>query len=199
MQCNVQDEGQGIVLDQFGNLANPLAHYKGTGPEVWEQTKGQVTHFVSSMGTTGTIMGTSKYLKEQNPDVRIVGLQPKEGSAIAGIRRWPKEYLPTIFQVTVRPHICDPTHLLVHMSVVGEQAPFFIIAPLPVVSELITMWAVSFLIHAAGMPHHEGNTRSIQVLTRLLHCKRALPWKPRERRLCEVLHAFFYAAYAMQC
>ena len=96
----LQEEGQGIVLDQFGNLANPLAHYKGTGPEVWEQTKGRVTHFVSSMGTTGTIMGTSRYLKEQNPDVRIVGLQPKEGSAIAGIRRWPKEYLPTIFQVS---------------------------------------------------------------------------------------------------
>ncbi|KAL3144229.1 hypothetical protein ABBQ32_004009 [Trebouxia sp. C0010 RCD-2024] len=94
----MQAEGLGIVLDQFGNLANPLAHYKGTGPEVWRQTKGQVTHFVSSMGTTGTIMGTSRYLKEQNPDVRIVGLQPKEGSAIAGIRRWPKEYLPTIFQ-----------------------------------------------------------------------------------------------------
>lgn len=104
MQYALQDEGQGIVLDQFGNLANPLAHYRGTGPEVWEQTKGRVTHFVSSMGTTGTIMGTSKYLKEQNPDVRIVGLQPKEGSAIAGIRRWPKEYLPTIFQVTVRQH-----------------------------------------------------------------------------------------------
>lgn len=100
------------MLDQFGNLANPLAHYKGTGPEVWQQTKGRVTHFVSSMGTTGTIMGTSKYLKEQNPDVRIVGLQPKEGSAIAGIRRWPKEYLPTIFQVTVRPNICEPTHLI---------------------------------------------------------------------------------------
>ena len=102
MQCTLQDEGKGIVLDQFGNLANPLAHYKGTGPEVWEQTKGRITHFVSSMGTTGTIMGTSRYLKEQNPDVRIVGLQPREGSAIAGIRRWPKEYLPTIFQVTVR-------------------------------------------------------------------------------------------------
>ena len=88
-----------MVLDQFGNLANPLAHYQGTGPEIWEQTKGKVTHFVSSMGTTGTIMGTSRFLKGKKPDVRIVGLQPKEGSAIAGIRRWPKEYLPTIFQV----------------------------------------------------------------------------------------------------
>lgn len=95
----MQAEGQGTVLDQFGNLANPLAHYQGTGPEIWQQTKGKVTHFVSSMGTTGTIMGTSRYLKEQKPDVRIIGLQPKEGSAIAGIRRWPKEYLPTIFQV----------------------------------------------------------------------------------------------------
>ena len=95
----VQGEGQGVVLDQFGNLDNPLAHFKGTGPEIWEQTKGKVTHFVSSMGTTGTIMGTSRFLKQQNPDIRIVGLQPKEGSAIAGIRRWPKEYLPTIFQV----------------------------------------------------------------------------------------------------
>lgn len=103
MPSLVQDEGKGIVLDQFGNLANPLAHYKGTGPEVWKQTKGKVTHFVSSMGTTGTIMGTSRYLKEQNPNVQIVGLQPKEGSAIAGIRRWPKEYLPTIFQVCVGP------------------------------------------------------------------------------------------------
>jgi len=96
---NMQAEGQGTVLDQFGNLANPLAHYQGTGPEIWQQTKGKVTHFVSSMGTTGTIMGTSRFLKDQKPDVRIIGLQPKEGSAIAGIRRWPKEYLPTIFQV----------------------------------------------------------------------------------------------------
>lgn len=111
------------MLDQFGNLANPLAHYKGTGPEVWEQTKGRVTHFVSSMGTTGTIMGTSRYLKERNPDVRIVGLQPKEGSAIAGIRRWPKEYLPTIFQVTakaacLRRHI---TRLLIMQDHVDSQ------------------------------------------------------------------------------
>ncbi|DBB17735.1 hypothetical protein WJX82_006524 [Trebouxia sp. C0006] len=98
MASRMQAEGQGTVLDQFGNLANPMAHYQGTGPEIWQQTKGKVTHFVSSMGTTGTIMGTSRYLKEQKPDVRIIGLQPKEGSAIAGIRRWPKEYLPTIFQ-----------------------------------------------------------------------------------------------------
>ena len=103
MCYHLQAEGQGTVLDQFGNLANPLAHYNGTGPEIWEQTSGRVTHFVSSMGTTGTIMGTSRYLKEQNPEVRIIGLQPQEGSAIAGIRRWPKEYLPTIFQVCAWP------------------------------------------------------------------------------------------------
>jgi len=90
-------EGQGIVLDQFGNTDNPLAHYEGTGPELWRQTQGEITHFVSSMGTTGTIMGTSRYLKEQNPDIEIVGLQPDEGASIPGIRRWPKEYLPTIF------------------------------------------------------------------------------------------------------
>ena len=125
MQCVVQDEGKGIVLDQFGNLANPLAHYKGTGPEVWQQTKGQVTHFVSSMGTTGTIVGTSKYLKEQNPDVRIVGLQPKEGSAIAGIRRWPKEYLPTIFQVTVKPHVASLHVFLVTCQSLGSRLPVF--------------------------------------------------------------------------
>jgi len=93
----MQADGQGVVLDQFGNLDNPLAHYSGTGPEIWEQTGGRVTHFVSSMGTTGTIMGTSRYLKGMNPDIQIVGLQPKEGASIPGIRRWPKEYLPGIF------------------------------------------------------------------------------------------------------
>jgi len=94
----MQDKGEGIVLNQFGNLDNPEAHYKGTGPEIWQQTQGQVSHFVSSMGTTGTIMGTSRFLKEQNPDIRIVGLQPADGAAIPGIRRWPEEYLPTIFE-----------------------------------------------------------------------------------------------------
>jgi cysteine synthase B len=96
----MQEKGEGIVLDQFGNQDNPLAHYQGTGPEIWQQTKGRVTHFVSAMGTTGTIMGTSRYLKEQNPEVQIIGLQPEEGAAIPGIRRWPKEYLPTIFDET---------------------------------------------------------------------------------------------------
>lgn len=93
----MQAEGQGIVLDQFGNLDNPRAHYDGTGPEIWQQTNGKVTHFVSAMGTTGTIMGVSKYLKEQNADIEIVGLQPIDGAAIPGIRRWPKAYLPSIF------------------------------------------------------------------------------------------------------
>lgn len=93
----MQERGEGIVLDQFSNLDNPEAHYQGTGPEIWEQTQGKVTHFVSSMGTTGTIMGTSRFLKEQSTDVQIVGLQPSEGAQIPGIRRWPHEYLPKIF------------------------------------------------------------------------------------------------------
>lgn len=93
----MQSEGKGIVLDQFSNEDNPLAHYNGTGPEIWAQTKGTVTHFVSAMGTTGTIMGSSHYLKEKNPNIQIVGLQPKEGASIPGIRRWPKAYLPSIF------------------------------------------------------------------------------------------------------
>ncbi|MEG0968742.1 MAG: pyridoxal-phosphate dependent enzyme, partial [Pseudomonas sp.] len=94
----LQADGRGLVLDQFGNGDNPEAHYVSTGPEIWRQTQGTITHFVSSMGTTGTIMGCSRYLKEQNPAVQIVGLQPMEGSAIPGIRRWPEEYLPKIYQ-----------------------------------------------------------------------------------------------------
>ena len=94
----MRDEGKGIILDQFANPDNPLAHYEGTGPEIWEQTGGRITHFVSSMGTTGTIMGVSRFLKEQKPEVQIVGLQPMEGAAIPGIRRWPQEYLPKIYQ-----------------------------------------------------------------------------------------------------
>lgn len=90
--------GEGTMLDQFSNPDNPLAHYEGTGPEIWRDTGGEVTHFVSAMGTTGTIMGVSRYLKEQNPQIRIVGVQPMEGSSIPGIRRWPKEYLPRIYQ-----------------------------------------------------------------------------------------------------
>jgi cysteine synthase B len=90
-------DGHGKVLNQFANPDNPRAHYEGTGPEIWHDTNGRVTHFVSSMGTTGTIMGTSRFLKEQNPEVQIIGVQPSEGSQIPGIRAWPPEYLPKIF------------------------------------------------------------------------------------------------------
>ena len=93
----MQAEGKGRVLDQFSNPDNPLAHYEGTGPEIWRDTGGEITHFVSSMGTTGTIMGTSAYLKSQNPKIMIIGVQPQEGASIPGIRRWPKAYLPNIF------------------------------------------------------------------------------------------------------
>ncbi len=93
----MQADGKGLVLDQFSNADNPEAHYLSTGPEIWRQTRGRVTHFVSSMGTTGTIMGVSRYLKEQNNKVQIIGLQPQDGSAIPGIRRWPKAYLPNIY------------------------------------------------------------------------------------------------------
>jgi cysteine synthase B len=103
----MQAEGRGKVLDQFANGDNPEAHYRSTGPEIWQQTAGSITHFVSSMGTTGTIMGTSRYLKEQNPQVQIVGLQPMEGSAIPGIRRWPTEYLPKIYQAERVDRIVD--------------------------------------------------------------------------------------------
>ncbi|MFT7300573.1 MAG: cysteine synthase B [Porticoccus sp.] len=93
----MEARGEGIVLDQFSNRDNPLAHYEHTGPEIWRQSGCRVTHFVSSMGTTGTIMGVSRYLKEQNPDIQIIGLQPEEGASIPGIRRWEKDYLPDIF------------------------------------------------------------------------------------------------------
>ncbi|MDC0999834.1 cysteine synthase CysM [Methylophilaceae bacterium] len=93
----MQKKGMGIVLDQFGNTNNPKAHYKGTGPEIWRDTNKKVTHFISSMGTTGTIVGTSKFLKEKNKNIKIIGVQPEEGAQIPGIRKWPKEYLPSIF------------------------------------------------------------------------------------------------------
>lgn len=93
----MQQKGEGKVLDQFANPDNPMAHYHTTGPEIWRDSQGEVTHFVSAMGTTGTIMGTSMYLKEQNTEIQIVGVQPTEGSSIPGIRRWPKEYLPQIY------------------------------------------------------------------------------------------------------
>jgi len=107
LALEMQAKGQGKVLDQFANQDNPEAHYSGTGPEIWEQTHGRITHFVSSMGTTGTIMGTSRYLKEQNQDITIVGLQPEDGSQIPGIRRWPKAYLPTIFDETRVDRVLD--------------------------------------------------------------------------------------------
>lgn len=99
----MQQQGKGIVLDQFSNPDNPRAHFETTGPELWQATEGKITHFVSCMGTTGTIMGCSRYLKGQNPAVQIIGLQPAEGAAIPGIRRWPTEYLPKIFE----PHRVD--------------------------------------------------------------------------------------------
>lgn len=107
LALQMQAEGKGIVLNQFGNTDNPLAHYQGTGPEIWRDTEGKVTHFISSMGTTGTIMGTSRYLKEQNSAIQIVGLQPETGAQIAGIRRWPTEYLPTIFEPSRVDQIID--------------------------------------------------------------------------------------------
>ena len=93
----MQKDGQGIILDQFANHDNPRAHYESTGPEIWRDTDGRITHFVSAMGTTGTIMGVSQYLKEQREDIRIIGAQPEEGSSIPGIRKWPEAYLPKIF------------------------------------------------------------------------------------------------------
>jgi cysteine synthase B len=105
----MQAEGKGKVLDQFANGDNPEAHYRGTGPEIWQQTGGGITHFISSMGTTGTIMGTSRYLKEQNPAIEIIGLQPQDGSAIPGIRRWPQEYLPSIYDASRVDRVLDIT------------------------------------------------------------------------------------------
>ena len=106
---DMEARGEGKILNQFANSNNPLAHFSGTGPEIWRDTHGEVTHFVSAMGTTGTIMGTSKYLKAQNPDVQIVGLQPSEGSQIAGIRRWPEAYLPSIYEPERGDDILDIT------------------------------------------------------------------------------------------
>ena len=97
LAVKMRGEGKGIILDQFANPDNPLAHYRGTGPEIWRDTSGTITHFVSAMGTTGTIMGVSRYLKERNPAIRIIGAQPEEGSQIPGIRKWPEAYLPKIF------------------------------------------------------------------------------------------------------
>ena len=109
LAADMEARGDGRVLDQFANADNPLAHYHGTGPEVWRDTQQGVTHFVSSMGTTGTIMGTSKFLKEQNPRIEITGLQPGEGAKIPGIRRWPEAYLPKIYDPTRVDRIIDVT------------------------------------------------------------------------------------------
>lgn len=98
LALKMEEEGKGKVLDQFSNPDNPCAHYETTGPEIWRDTGGKITHFVSAMGTTGTIMGNSRYLKEQNPEIQIVGVQPEEGASIPGIRRWTPEYLPKIFE-----------------------------------------------------------------------------------------------------
>ena len=105
----MQARGEGLVLDQFNNPANPDAHYLSTGPEIWRQSEGAITHFVSAMGTTGTIMGVSRYLKEQNPAVQVIGLQPAEGSQIPGIRRWPEAYMPAIFDPERVDRVLDVT------------------------------------------------------------------------------------------
>ncbi|MAN50470.1 MULTISPECIES: cysteine synthase CysM [unclassified Marinimicrobium] len=107
LALRMQAEGRGRVLDQFGNASNPQAHYETTGPEIWHQTDGRITHFISSMGTTGTIMGCSRYFKEQNPNIEIIGLQPDENAKIPGIRRWPEAYLPKIYDASRVDHIVN--------------------------------------------------------------------------------------------
>lgn len=104
---SMETDGLGRVLDQFGNSDNPLAHFENTGPEIWEQSGRKITHFVSSMGTTGTIMGVSRYLKSKNPNIQIIGLQPEDGASIPGIRRWPKKYLPSIYKSSQVDQIID--------------------------------------------------------------------------------------------
>lgn len=107
----MEERGEGKVLDQFGNPDNPQAHYESTGPEIWRQTGGTITHFVASMGTTGTIMGVSRYLKEQNPAIQIVGLQPEEGASIPGIRRWPEAYMPKVFDASMVDRIINMSQI----------------------------------------------------------------------------------------
>ena len=108
----MEAQGKGRILDQFANPDNPRSHYEGTGPELWRDTNGKITHFVSAMGTTGTIMGTSRFLKEMNPNIQIIGVQPEDGARIPGIRRWPKEYMPKIFECTRVDRIIDVTQSL---------------------------------------------------------------------------------------
>ena len=109
LALEMQAKGEGKVLDQFANPDNPLSHYRSTGPEVFEDTEGQVTHFVSSMGTTGTIMGVSRYLKEVKPEIQIVGVEPAEGSRIPGIRKWPEAYIPKIFDASAVDRMIEVT------------------------------------------------------------------------------------------
>ncbi len=130
LALQMQQEGKGKVLDQFNNLDNPDAHFRSTGPEIWQQSQGKITHFVSSMGTTGTIMGVSRYLKQQNPQIQIIGLQPSEGSAIPGIRRWPQAYLPGIFDAARVDQVLDVTQtdaeqtaLIALMAHIGSYVP----------------------------------------------------------------------------
>ncbi|WP_233011111.1 cysteine synthase CysM [Rheinheimera faecalis] len=123
----MQAEGVGLVLDQFNNSDNPAAHFASTGPEIWQQSQGKITHFVSSMGTTGTIMGVSRYLKQHNPDIQIIGLQPAEGSSIPGIRRWPEAYLPGFYEKQRVDQIIDITadQALVTMRQLAQQEGIF--------------------------------------------------------------------------
>lgn len=109
MALQMEARGEGVILNQFGNTDNPLAHFESTGPEIWRDTDGQVTHFVSSMGTTGTITGTGQFLKQQNSKIQIMGVQPADGASIPGIRKWPKEYLPTFFDADVVNRIWEVT------------------------------------------------------------------------------------------
>lgn len=123
----MQADGQGLVLDQFNNRDNPAAHFTSTGPEIWQQSQGKVTHFISSMGTTGTIMGVSRYLKQQNPAIQIIGLQPTEGSSIPGIRRWPEAYLPGFYEKQRVDQIIDITaeQALATMRQLAQQEGIF--------------------------------------------------------------------------
>lgn len=123
----MQAEGSGLVLDQFNNTDNPAAHFASTGPEIWQQSQGKITHFVSSMGTTGTIMGVSRYLKQHNPDIQIIGLQPAEGSSIPGIRRWPEAYLPGFYEKQRVDQIIDITadQALATMRQLAQQEGIF--------------------------------------------------------------------------
>ena len=122
LALQMQAEGNGKVLNQFANPDNPLAHYEGTGPEIWRDTQGKVTHFVSAMGTTGTIMGTSRYLKERDSAIQIVGVQPEEGASIPGIRRWPVEYLPEIYEASRVDSIIDISQLAAEETARGLAA-----------------------------------------------------------------------------